>query len=170
MLKEIRCTEFKQPTIVFNAGLNIILGDNDAKNSIGKSSALLVIDFSHGGNSLIEDKSGAIRAMGHHRYDFSFVFSGKKYFFSRSTEFPDTVDICDDHYVKQGFLGIEEFRKNLKQLYHLDECESSFRSLVGPFSRIWGKGGLEVIALYTSRRRRRPPMKRLPSMTRELRL
>lgn len=150
MLKEIRCAEFKQPTIVFHAGLNIILGDDDAKNSIGKSSALLAIDFAHGGNSLIEDKSGAIRAMGHHRYDFSFIFWGQKYCFSRSTEFPDTVDACDDHYVRQGVLGVEEFRKKLKQLYQLDECESSFRSLVGPFSRIWGKGGLDVDAPFLS--------------------
>lgn len=144
MLREIRCSEFRQQAIVFNAGLNIILGDDDAKNSIGKSSALIAIDFAFGGNSLTEDKSGAIRAMSHHRYDFSFVFSGKNYCFSRSTESPDIVDICDDHYVKRGILSIEEFRKELKRHYQIDECDSSFRSLVGPFSRIWGKGGLDV--------------------------
>ncbi|TFE37002.1 DUF2326 domain-containing protein [Paraburkholderia dipogonis] len=144
MLKEIRCDEFRQPTIAFHAGLNVILGDDDAKNSIGKSSALLAIDFAQGGDSLVNDKSGAIRAMGHHRYDFCFAFSGKEYRFSRSTESPDIVDTCDDNYVRQGVLGIDEFRKELKRLYQLDGCECSFRSLVGPFSRIWGKGGLDV--------------------------
>lgn len=82
MLKEIRCSEFKHPAIVFHAGLNIILGDDDAKNSIGKSSAMLAIDFAFGGNSLIDDKSGAIRNLGQHRYEFSFEFSGQRYYFS----------------------------------------------------------------------------------------
>ncbi|MBU65191.1 MAG: chromosome partitioning protein ParA [Cupriavidus sp.] len=144
MLKEIRCSEFKHPAIVFHAGLNIILGDDDAKNSIGKSSALLAIDFAFGGNSLIDDKSGAIRNLGQHRYEFSFEFSGQRYYFSRSTDSPDVVDTCDVDFVKMAELGVEEFRQKLKTLYQLDECESSFRSLVGPFSRIWGKGGLDV--------------------------
>lgn len=53
MLKEIKCSLFKRQSIVFHNGLNIILGDDDAKNSIGKSSALMAIDFVNGGESLL---------------------------------------------------------------------------------------------------------------------
>ena len=35
----------ERPPIVFKKGLNVVLGKNDGKMSIGKSSALLEIDF-----------------------------------------------------------------------------------------------------------------------------
>ena len=60
------------------------MGDDDAKNSIGKSTALMVIDFAQGGNSFLKDEAGAIRALGHHHYNFSFVFAGQPYFFSET--------------------------------------------------------------------------------------
>ncbi|MDO9234982.1 MAG: DUF2326 domain-containing protein [Aquabacterium sp.] len=143
MLKEIKCSLFKKQSINFHEGLNIILGDDDAKNSIGKSSALMVIDFAHGGDSLLEDKSGAIRVMGHHRYDFSFVFDNKRHYFSRSTDVSGVVDICDATYEKASEISVDDFRKMLKDFYKLDQCESSFRFLVSPFSRIWGKGSID---------------------------
>lgn len=143
MLKEIVCSVFRNNKITFKNGLNIILGDNDAKNSIGKSSALMAIDFVHGGNSLLEDNSGAIYQIGHHSYKFSFIFNNKKYSYSRSTSLPDVVEICDENYIFISEIEIEDYRKQLKELYHLNECLSSFRNLVSPFSRIWGKGNLE---------------------------
>lgn len=143
MLKELRCSLFKKQLINFHNGLNIILGDDDAKNSIGKSSALIAIDFIHGGVSLLEDKSGAIRAMGHHHYDFKFAFFGKNYFFSRSTAFPEIVHVCDEKYTNISDISIEDFRKQIKEIYNLQQCEKTFRFLVGPFSRIWGKGGID---------------------------
>lgn len=39
MLKQIKCNLFNHKQIDFHDGLNIILGDDEAKNSIGKSSA-----------------------------------------------------------------------------------------------------------------------------------
>ena len=42
MLKKIKCNLFSHQQINFHTGLNIVLGDDEAKNSIGKSSALLV--------------------------------------------------------------------------------------------------------------------------------
>lgn len=45
MLKEIYCDKFKKKLIEFHDGLNIILGDDIASNSIGKSTMLLAIDF-----------------------------------------------------------------------------------------------------------------------------
>ena len=76
MLKQIKCDLFNQSTIDFHAGLNVILGDDEAKNSIGKSSALLVIDFAMGSDSLLDDDAGAIEFLGHHSYEITFEFGG----------------------------------------------------------------------------------------------
>jgi hypothetical protein len=143
MLKEIQCPLFKHVKISFHQGLNIILGDDDAKNSIGKSTALMVIDFAQGGDSFLDDAAGAIKALGHHQYNFSFVFEGLPYFFSRSTDASDLVNVCDGNYEKLRQLPLEDYRRWLKESYGLISIESSFRSIVGPFARIWKKGGLE---------------------------
>lgn len=143
MLKEIQCPLFNHAKITFHQGLNIILGDDDAKNSIGKSTSLMVIDFAQGGDSFLKDEAGVIRALGHHRYNFHFVFAGQPYFFSRSTDASDVVYVCDNDYAKRSELSVEDFRRRLKELYGLAALENSFRSIVSPFARIWKKGGLE---------------------------
>lgn len=143
MLKEIWCPFFKHKKISFHDGLNIILGDDDAKNSIGKSTALMVIDFVQGGNTFLKDDAGAIKNLGHHYYNFCFVFAGKIHFYSRSTDISEVVYVCDNSYSKQSELTIDDYRKKLAELYGLASLESSYRSVVSPFSRIWKKGGLE---------------------------
>lgn len=143
MLKEIQCPFFKHEKISFHDGLNIILGDDDAKNSIGKSTALMVIDFVQGGNTFLEDDAGAIKNLGHHYYNFWFVFSGQSYFYSRSTDVSEVVYVCDNAYSRQSELTIDDYRNKLAELYGLASLESSYRSVVSPFSRIWKKGGLE---------------------------
>ncbi|KIC83879.1 DUF2326 domain-containing protein [Pseudomonas sp. C5pp] len=140
MLKQIKCNLFNQSTIDFHAGLNVILGDDEAKNSIGKSSALLVIDFAMGGDSLLDDDAGAIEFLGHHSYEITFEFGGVPLFVTRSTKQADFVDICDSNHVKLDEITVEAYREKLKSLYDLSELESSFRSIVGPFARIWNKG------------------------------
>ena len=45
MLKKISCNIFLQKEIVFHEGLNAIVGDDIASNSIGKSTMLMIIDF-----------------------------------------------------------------------------------------------------------------------------
>lgn len=79
MLKQVKCSLFNQTPIEFHAGLNIVLGDDEAKNSIGKSSALLVIDFAMGGNSLLVDDAGVIKVLGNHSYEITFDFGGAPY-------------------------------------------------------------------------------------------
>lgn len=143
MLKEIQCPLFNHAKISFHQGLNIILGDDDAKNSIGKSTALMVIDFVEGGDSFIKDEAGVIKALGHHHYNFFFEFSEKSYFFSRSTDASDVIHVCDINFARLQELPVEDYRRKLKELYGLTSIESSFRSIVSPFARIWKKGGLE---------------------------
>lgn len=143
MLKEIRCVHFKKSTIQFHLGLNVILGDNEAKNSIGKSTMLMVIDFVLGGKTFLKDEAGVIRALGHHHYDFTFEFSKKQFFFSRATDTPDLVQVCDSSYKKLNDIPIENYQVLLKDLYGLSSLESSFRAVVSPFIRVWRKGGFE---------------------------
>lgn len=45
MLVEVRCDKFREKSIKFHKGLNVVLGDEKATNSIGKSSLLMVLDF-----------------------------------------------------------------------------------------------------------------------------
>lgn len=143
MLIKIICSLLNRGEISFCAGLNVILGDDDAKNSIGKSSALMIIDFAMGGTSLLEDKAGIIKSMGHHSYIFEFYFNGGKYFFSRSTNEPSIIRVCTNDYQVTSEISIEEYTAKLKNLYNLDHLRNSFRSLVSPFSRIWNKGALD---------------------------
>ncbi|WP_224972274.1 DUF2326 domain-containing protein [Pseudomonas aeruginosa] len=140
MLKQIKCNLFNHKQIDFHDGLNIILGDDEAKNSIGKSSALLVIDFAMGGTSLLVDDAGVIKALGDHSYDITFEFKGEPLFVRRSTERPDIVDVCDSNYRKHDEMSLEAYREHLKRLYGLSGLESTFRSIVSPFARIWNKG------------------------------
>lgn len=143
MLTKIICSLLNRGEISFHAGLNVILGDDDAKNSIGKSSALMIIDFAMGGTSLLEDKAGIIKSMGHHAYIFGFDFNGVKSFFSRSTNEPSIILVCTKDYQVTGKISIEEYTAKLKKLYDLEYLRNSFRSLVSPFSRIWNKGALD---------------------------
>lgn len=143
MLKEIRCTHFSHKVISFHRGLNVIRGDNDGKNSIGKSTMLTVIDFALGGSTLLKDEAGAIRELGHHRYNFAFEFGTKTRYFSRSTDGDNVVQVCSESYAPLNELSLEDFNRLLKQLYRMENLEHTFRSAVNPFARIWKKGGLD---------------------------
>ena len=143
MLKEIRCVHFSHSPIEFQPGLNVILGDDDAKNSIGKSTVLMVIDFVFGGSTFTEkDDAGAIRELGPHRYDYSFQFGSVRMYFSRDTDSPDLVRECNEAYEAQRELGLDEYNRLLKRMYGLDGLDGTFRNIVSPFARIWKKGGL----------------------------
>lgn len=140
MLKQIKCDVFNHHQIDFEAGLNVVLGDDEAANSIGKSSALLVIDFAMGGSSLLADKAGVIKKLGHHSYNITFEFEGQPLRVSRSTNEPDIVKICNSNHVAINEIPLETYKTLLKRHYRLDTLEKQFRALVSPFSRIWNKG------------------------------
>jgi Uncharacterised protein conserved in bacteria (DUF2326) len=144
MLKEIHCVHFSHSPIEFHSGLNVILGDDDAKNSIGKSTVLMVIDFVFGGSTFTEkDDAGAVRELGPHRYDYSFQFGAERMYFSRDTDSPDLVRECNKVYKAQRELGLDEYNRLLKRMYGLDGLDGTFRNIVSPFARIWKKGGLD---------------------------
>lgn len=145
MLVKIFCDKFKsrgaiRKPIVFHAGLNTVLGDRNATNSIGKSTLLLVIDFVFGGDDYLNPKiCKAVNNVGHHRICFTMEFNGTKYHFSRSTDNPKQVEKCDDSYQKLGVIKIDDYLIFLSDQYGIDSKFISFRDYVGAFFRIAGK-------------------------------
>ena len=77
MLTEIRSEQFRARVIKFGPSLNVVLGDDNATNSIGKSSLLMVIDFAFGGSSLLEHNKDIVHELGDHDYYFTFEFQEK---------------------------------------------------------------------------------------------
>src|SRR5262245_30031910 len=98
MLVEIKSDRFRAGVVSFRAGLNVVLGDESATNSIGKSSLLMVIDFAFGGDSLLRYNTDIVQELGHHEYLLSFRFGGHFYRFRRNTGAPDEVGRCDDEW------------------------------------------------------------------------
>ena len=140
MLIEMKSPAFKekgkeQLPIIFKEGLNVVLGKNDGAMSIGKSSALLAIDFVFGGDTYV--KSDDVKQEGNHSIFFVFEFNGIRYYFERNTGDSDTFYICDHRtdktYTKTEFAGW------LKVNYNMDFAEISFRKALSSFFRIYGK-------------------------------
>lgn len=143
MLIEIWSPVFKEkgeqrPPIRFRKGLNVVLGKEDGAMSIGKSSALLAIDFVFGGNTYI--KSDGVSKEGHHTIYFAFEFDGDKKYFARNTGTSDTVYICDSNYGLSGnSISKSDFVEWLKLQYKMDFTGLSFRTALSSFFRIYGK-------------------------------
>jgi len=144
MLVEVRCDKFKEKSIEFHKGLNVVLGDDEATNSIGKSSLLMVLDFVFGGGSLIEHNSDIVDELGDHYYLFELVFDKVSYYFKRGTKTPDLLYACDAEYSEIEPLSIDDFRSFLKNSYQLDDVDLTFRAAVSLYSRVWGKDNLDV--------------------------
>lgn len=144
MLREIRCDKFRVETIRFNSGLNVILGDEKATNSIGKSTMLMVIDFAFGGDDLIKHNTDLPRELGHHDYQFVFEFSDERLYFQRGTLSPSAVYVCNENFEVQRVIRVSEYAAILKQSYEIGLPDISFRALVGLHFRIWGRANLSV--------------------------
>lgn len=70
MLKEIICDKFKQKRVEFHRGLNVVLGDDQGSNSIGKSTFLMIIDFVYGGKDYITKSEDIQENVGIHTIKF----------------------------------------------------------------------------------------------------
>lgn len=143
MLIEMWSPVFKEhgnvrPPITFKKGLNVILGSNDGAMSIGKSSALLAIDFVFGGNTYI--KSDGVKKEGNHVIYFTFEFKGIRYHFARDTAEPDMVFECDDKYkFTSEVYAKADYVEWLKRQYGMNFAGLSFRVALSSFFRVYGK-------------------------------
>lgn len=142
MLKAISCEKFNQKTINFKPGLNVVVGDDLATNSIGKSTLLMVVDFLMGGSDFIDHNKDVVAELGHHDYRATFDFAGECYYFRRDTAMPDVVHLCDKSWHIVEALTIQEYRERLTNLYGLNSIGLTLRQACAPFSRIWGKQNL----------------------------
>ncbi|MBN9663660.1 MAG: DUF2326 domain-containing protein [Acidobacteria bacterium] len=144
MLVEIRSNKFRTGSVSFGPGLNVILGDENATNSIGKSTLLMIIDFALGGDSLIEHNRDLVPELGEHDYYFVFQFEGESYRFRRGTAEPNLTYYCNEQFEPERFMSLDEYTALLKRLYGIDIPHLTFRSLVGLYARVWGKKNLNV--------------------------
>lgn len=144
MLVEIRCDKFRENFISFHDGLNVVLGDSLATNSIGKSSLLMVIDFVFGGDSLLKHNTDIVKELGDHDYLFTFRFKEASFTYRRGTATPDLIYECDAEFQETKPITIDEFRSFLKTSYELQGVDLTFRSAVSLFSRVWGKDNYHV--------------------------
>lgn len=142
MLERIECDKFNEQIITFHKGLNVVLGDDIASNSIGKSTLLMIIDFVFGGNDYIKINSDARQELGEHSFKFTFNFSGEKLFFIRSTNNSKLVSICDEKFQLIREITLNEFTKILQKKYKCELYATSFREIVGRYFRVYGKENL----------------------------
>jgi hypothetical protein len=144
MLIEIRSNQFRTKRVAFHKGLNVVLGDENATNSIGKSTLLMIIDFAFGGGSLLEHNKDLTQELGHHDYFFTFAFGDELYRFRRGTYEPDLVYSCNDIYEPELSMELEEYTAFLRGAYGITIEDITFRALVGLYIRVWGKDNLNV--------------------------
>ncbi|GEB32818.1 DUF2326 domain-containing protein [Brevibacillus parabrevis] len=142
MLRQILCDKFVQQKIIFHSGLNAVVGDEIASNSIGKSTMLMIIDFVFGGDDYITRNHDTVDNLGHHIFKFSFTFEDGELFFSRSTNEFKFVAVCNRNFEVQDTIKINDYTKLLQEKYKCQIDEMSFRSIVGRYFRVYGKENL----------------------------
>lgn len=142
MLKRIRCDKFQKKEILFHKGLNSVVGDNIATNSIGKTTLLMIIDFIFGGNDYITKNSDTVENLGHHEFLFSFVFNEEEFYFKRSTEYTNNITICDENFKDIDTKTVTEYCLWLQKKYDCMLDGLSFRNIVGRYFRVYGKENL----------------------------
>ena len=149
MLYEIECEKFAKKVndqliprgrIRLREGLNTVLGDKAAQNSIGKSTFLLVVDFCFGGDDYINPKICKAKEKLHsHTINFAFKFGDKIEYFCRNTKTPSEVGICDPDYKILKTQPLKVFKDYLLEAYDIQTPSISFREMVGRFLRIYGR-------------------------------
>ena len=142
MLKKIICDVFLQKEIMFHEGLNAIIGDDVASNSIGKSTMLMIVDFVFGGDDYINRNHDVVENLGHHNFKFIFMFDDTEWFFIRSTSEYKFVSICNEKFDVLKSITTEEFTAWLQEKYNSQLEGLSFRAIVGRYFRVYLKENL----------------------------
>lgn len=144
MLSRINCSLFRQGPIEFHSGLNVVLGDDNAANSIGKSTMLMIVDFVLGGNSYIDHNKDVVAQLNHHVFYFVFLFEDQPHYFKRSTDEHEKVAICDMQFNVLSVFSLAQYCQWLKEKYQAANIQLSFRDIVSLYSRVWGKQNHQI--------------------------
>ena len=150
MLYEIECNQFAETKngikvprgpIRFHEGLNTVLGDKTAENSIGKSTFLLALDFCFGGDDYMNRKvNNVLNFVENHTYKITFKFGEAFERYKRSTIEPKVIRICNDDFEETGeVMTLDDYNAHLKTAYQIVDAENTWRSLVGRYARIYGR-------------------------------
>lgn len=148
MLVEVSCDKFiddgmSRKPILFNQGLNVVLGDETGSNSIGKSTLLLVIDYVFGGDDYLLKALDVHEHVGRHQVKAVFEFQGEKFFFLRDTGNPRQIVKLDADGHKTEELSIVAYRNFLKEKYGITQPDLSFRDVVSRYLRIYQRENLD---------------------------
>jgi hypothetical protein len=144
VLIEIACSRFRENPIRFGPGLNVVLGDGQGSNSIGKSTLLMLIDFAHGGGDLLVRSPEVAQNLGDHEYRFTFLFHDENYVFSRRTGRPTSVVAASVGESGPRDWNITEYTAWLKQKYGVSGDHVTFRNVVSPPTRVWKRDTLDA--------------------------
>lgn len=142
MLKQISCDKFLETPLIFHKGLNAVIGDELASNSIGKSTILMIIDFAFGGDTYITANKDCVENLGHHEFKIMYEFGEEKLFFIRSTSKYKFITVCDKNYLPINEISIKEYTDILKEKYRINLSDISFRNIIGRYARVYGKANL----------------------------
>lgn len=142
MLKFIECEWFVEKRILFHDNLNIVVGDRVNSNSIGKSTLLKVIDFVYGGSTLLSHGKDIAETLGHHSYKYMLVLD-REYTFERNTGSASIVNFHDPAGGVKAW-NLDEYLEFLKLQYTASIPDLSFRAVVSPVTRVWGRENLDV--------------------------
>lgn len=146
MLKRISCEKLADD-LVFHDGANFIVGDGVASNSIGKTTALLLIDFAFGGSTYGQSEDIAF-FIGDHVIEIEHVFDKQIYRFKRSISQSNKVTRIRKSSTEE--MSLSSYNDFLKDKYGLQPLDLSFRNTVGLYSRIWGKRNIEPLRILSA--------------------
>lgn len=150
MLVEVRCDKFisngkvREP-IRFHAVLNVVLGDDNGSNSIGKSTFLMILDFVFGGTDYIQKCVDVQENVKEHTICFAFDFGGQMYYFSRNTVDYNNVVKCNAEYqaLPEEPLSLQKYGEFLCEHYALLAEGITWRGAIARFIRVYKRDTLD---------------------------
>lgn len=149
MLFELKCGSFKhgngenRGVIRFHEGLNVLQGGEQADNSIGKSTFLLILDFVFGGKKFLS--SVAVKKIPNQEICFCFKFEHLYYFKRKTFDGASYVYKCDEKYENEEKIKLSDYTGFLAKKYSIPEYDNfSFRTFQSNFMRIAGKDNVNI--------------------------
>lgn len=151
MLVEVQCDKFiekgkKREAIQFHPGLNVVLGDDNGSNSIGKSTFLMILDFVFGGSDYIKKCTDVQENVREHTINFCYCFNNELYYFSRNTTEYKQIFRCDKYYRRlpnMKPMTLAEYGEFLCEKYGLLIDGLTWRSAVARFIRVYKRDTLD---------------------------
>ena len=152
MLVEIQCDKFmthnkQRKPIRFHPGLNVVIGDDNGSNSIGKSTFLMILDFVFGGTDYVKKCTDVQENVKEHTINFTFEFDDHLYHFARNTIHYQDIIRCDSNYVpllNEKPMTVQSYGEFLSDKYGLTAPGLKWRGAISRFIRVYKRDTLDV--------------------------